>query len=91
MFPRPIVPPAFGSFVRVRDLQTGDVAEYELAGAIESNVGNGRVSIGAPVGRALVRQGVGTVVEVETPRGTLALEILSVRAPNVRSLAKKAA
>lgn len=80
-----------GSFVRVRDLQTGDVAEYELVGAIESNVGNGRVSISAPVGRALVRQCAGTVVEAETPRGTLAIEILGVRPPNVRALAKKAA
>jgi transcription elongation factor GreA len=80
-----------GSFVRVRDLQTGDLAEYELVGTIESNVGYGRVSISAPVGRALVRQGAGTVVEVETPRGTLGLKILSVRPPNVRALAKKAA
>jgi transcription elongation factor GreA len=80
-----------GSFVRVRDLQTGDVAEYELVGAIESNVGNGRVSTSAPVGRALVDRGAGAVVEAETPRGKLALEILSVRAPNVRSLAKRAA
>jgi transcription elongation factor GreA len=80
-----------GSFVRVRDLQTREVAEYELVGSIESDVGNGRVSISAPVGRALLRQGAGTVVEVETPRGTLVLEILSVRPPNVRALAKKAA
>jgi transcription elongation factor GreA len=80
-----------GSFVRVRDLQTGEVDEYELVGAIESNVGRGRVSTGAPVGRALVDRRAGAVVEVETPCGTLALEILSVRAPSVRVLAKKAA
>lgn len=79
-----------GSFVRVRDLQTGDVAEYELVGAIESNVGNGRVSLSAPVGRALVDHGAGAVVEAETPRGTFALEILSVRAPNVRAVAEAA-
>lgn len=80
-----------GSFVRVRDLQTGDAAEYELVGPIESNVVNGRVSVNAPVGRALVDHGAGAVVEAETPRGRLAFEILGVRAPNVRSLAKKAA
>jgi transcription elongation factor GreA len=75
-----------GSFVRVRDLQTGDAAEYELVGPIESNVGNGRISTSAPVGRALVDHGAGAVVEAETPRGTLVLEILSVRAPNVPAL-----
>jgi transcription elongation factor GreA len=80
-----------GSFVRVRDPQTGDVSECELVDAIEPDVGNGRVSVSAPVGRALVDHGVGAVVEAETPRGKLALEILSVRAPNVRELAKKAA
>jgi transcription elongation GreA/GreB family factor len=47
--------------------------------------------VNAPVGRALVDHGVGAVVEAETPRGTLAFEILSVRAPNVRLPARKAA
>ena len=68
-----------GSLVRVRDLAGGHVAEYELVGLIESDVGNGRVSVGAPVGRALVGRSAGEVVEVEAPRGTLAVEILDVR------------
>jgi transcription elongation factor GreA len=82
---------SIGSFVRVRDQQTGDVAEYELVGPIESDVGNGRVSVDAPVGRALVRQGAGTVVEVEAPSGTLGLKILSVRTRDARPLAREAA
>jgi transcription elongation factor GreA len=68
-----------GSFVRVRELQSGDVAEYELVGVIESDVGNGRVSVDAPVGRALVDRRAGEIVEVETPRTTLRFEVLSVR------------
>ena len=68
-----------GSSVRVRDLAGGKVAEYELVGLIESNVGNGRVSVGAPVGRALVGRSAGEVVEVQSPRGALAVEILHVR------------
>jgi transcription elongation GreA/GreB family factor len=75
----------------VRDRQTGDVAEYELVGPIESDVGNGRVSVDAPVGRALVRQGAGTVVDVEAPSGTLGLKILSVRTGDARPLAREAA
>ena len=70
-----------GTRVRVRDLAVGETAEYELVGATESDVGNGRVSVGAPIGRALVGRRVGESVEVETPRGTLFLEILSVRPP----------
>lgn len=66
-----------GSFVRVRDLQDGEVAEYELVGAIESDVGNGRVSVDAPVGRALVNRRAGELAEVETPSGRLRFRILS--------------
>ena len=39
--------------MRVCDTATGDVAEYELVGAAEADVGIVRVSLGAPVGRAL--------------------------------------
>lgn len=68
-----------GSLVRVRHGDDGDVAEYELVGLIESDVGNGRVSVGAPVGRALAGRRACEVVAVDTPRGTIQLEILSVR------------
>jgi transcription elongation factor GreA len=68
-----------GSCVRVRHCDSGEVAEYGLVGQIESDAGNGRVSVGAPVGRALVGRRRGDTVAVETPRGTVQLEILSVR------------
>jgi transcription elongation factor GreA len=80
-----------GSVVRVRDRQTGDLAEYELVGPIEADVVNGRVSVDAPVGRALVRQGAGAVVDVETPSGPLGLKVLSVRTRDPRSQAREAA
>lgn len=67
-----------GCSVRVRH-DDGDVAEYVLVGALEADVGNGRVSVGAPVGRALLGSRRGQVVDVETPRGTSRLEILDVR------------
>jgi transcription elongation factor GreA len=79
-----------GSCVRVRHCDSGDVAEYELVGPIESDVGNGRVSVGAPVGRALVGRVGGDTVVVETPRGPHQLEILAVTAGSARA-AKEAA
>lgn len=42
-----------GSSVLLRDLETSDLVKYELVGAIEADIGQGRVSIEAPVGRAL--------------------------------------
>ena len=68
-----------GTSVRVRDSATGQVTEYELVGAVETGVGNGRVSLAAPVGRALFGRRQGEVVEVATPRGTIELEVLAVR------------
>jgi transcription elongation factor GreA len=73
-----------GSCVRVRHCDSGDIAEYDLVGPIESDVGNGRVSVGAPVGRALVGRVSGDTVVVETPRGPKQLEILAVIAAGAR-------
>jgi transcription elongation factor GreA len=67
-----------GSSVRLRDLETTELVEYELVGAIERNGGQGRVSVEAPVGRALLGATVGDVVNVACPRGQLRLEVLSV-------------
>ena len=69
-----------GNSVRLRELETNDIVEYELVGGIEADVGNGRVSVDAPVGRALVGAGAGEVVDVQTPRGMLQLEVLDVSA-----------
>jgi transcription elongation factor GreA len=69
---------AIGCRVRVRHCATGDVADYDLVGPIETDVGSGRVSVGAPVGRALVGRRRGDKVVVETPRGRQELEILAV-------------
>lgn len=72
-----------GSAVRVRHLESGDIAEYELVGPIEPRVGHRRVSVAAPVGRALLGRRTGALVEVATPRGQHALEVLSVRRPGL--------
>lgn len=44
------------------------MAEYELGGAIEHDVGNGRVSMDAPFGRALVDRRSGEIVDADAAR-----------------------
>ncbi len=78
-----------GSSVRLRDLETSEPFEYELVGAIEGNVGQGRVSIEAPVGRALLGAAAGDIVTVACPRGELRFELISVTGAERR--AKEAA
>jgi transcription elongation factor GreA len=72
-----------GSVVSVRDAD-GATARYELVGPLESDASNGRVSIAAPVGQALLHQRAGARVEVQTPLGRHDLEVISVRPPVAR-------
>ena len=67
-----------GSLLRVRDLETDELVEYTLVGAIEANPSQGRVSVDAPVGRALIAATRGDVVNVACPSATLRFEVLSV-------------
>jgi transcription elongation factor GreA len=69
---------SIGSSVRLRDLETNEQVEYEVVGAIEGNVSQGRVSVEAPVGRALLGAAVGDVVTVACPRGELRFKVMSV-------------
>lgn len=69
---------SLGTRVRIRDLGSGDEVAYELVGTIDADPANGRLSVEAPVGRALVGQRAGAIVEVETPRGTSRFEVLGV-------------
>src|SRR5262249_60111038 len=71
---------AIGSLVRVRELASGNTFECELVGPLEGDPGSGRVSIAAPIWRALLRQGHGARIDVAAPSGTVALEVIDVLA-----------
>ncbi len=80
-----------GSWVELRDVETGEVVEYELVGAIEGNVAEGRLSVEAPVGRAVLGAAAGDVVAVACPRGELRFEVMSVTGAEGRIRTRKAA
>ena len=69
-----------GSWVLMRDLETGELVEYELVGSIEADMGEGRVSVAAPVGRALLGTAAGEMVRVACPRGELRFQVVEVGA-----------
>jgi transcription elongation factor GreA len=77
-----------GSVVRVRDVDTGEAFQYELVGPLEADPASGRVSLAAPIGRALLGQRRGARIDVATPRGSVALDVVAVGG---RTLAKEAA
>ncbi|WP_426026806.1 transcription elongation factor GreA [Brevundimonas sp. TWP2-3-4b2] len=68
----------FGATVTVVDEDTEEEARYQIVGEHEADVKAGKVSIASPIARSLISKEVGDVVEVNTPGGVKAYEILKV-------------
>ena len=68
----------FGATVTVVDEDTEEEARYQIVGEHEADVKQGRISITSPLSRAKISKEVGDVVEVNTPGGVKAYEILKV-------------
>ena len=67
---------AFGSHVTLVDGRRE--LEYTLVSAVDADAAEGRLSVESPVAQALLGARAGDVVEMETPRGTRRLEIVSI-------------
>ncbi len=70
---------AFGSTVRVKDLNFDDEEEFTLVGAGEEDYDTGRILITSPLAQGLVGKKVGAQVEIDVPQGKLRFEILEIR------------
>lgn len=70
---------ALGSTVILKDLEYGDDLEYTIVGTLEANPTEMRISNESPVGRAILGQKVGTVVEVDAPDGKIRYEIMTIK------------
>ncbi len=69
----------FGATVTLVDEDTDAETAYQLVGEMEADVKEGRLAITAPLARALIGKEVGDSVEVMTPAGSKAYEILKVQ------------
>ncbi len=68
----------FGATVSVVDEDTEESARYQIVGEHEADVRSGKVSIASPIARAMIGKEIGDVVEVNTPGGVKAYEILNI-------------
>ena len=68
----------FGATVTVVDEDTEDEARYQIVGEHEADVKAGKISVSSPIARSMISKAVGDVVEVNTPGGVKAYEILKV-------------
>lgn len=69
----------FGATVTLADEETDEEAVYQIVGEDEANIGEGRLSVTSPLARALIGKAIGESVEVTTPRGARAYEVVKVR------------
>jgi transcription elongation factor GreA len=69
----------FGATVTVEDTDTSEKQTYRIVGEDEADIKSGRISITAPVARALIGREVGDVVKVRAPKGQRELEIVEVK------------
>jgi len=68
----------FGATVSVVDEDTEESARYQIVGEHEADVRSGKISIASPIARAMIGKEIGDVVEVNTPGGVKAYEILNI-------------
>ncbi len=67
-----------GAKVRLKDLDSGAEFEYTIVGSAEADPAALRISNESPVGKAVMGQKVGAVVEVNAPAGVLKYEIIAI-------------
>ena len=67
-----------GTFVKVKNMESGDTIEYKIGGSSQADSLNFMISDESPVGRALKESKKGETVKVETPAGVLKFKILDI-------------
>jgi transcription elongation factor GreA len=69
----------FGAIVILVDEDTEEKVTYQIVGEYESDFKKGKLSLLAPISRALIGKKKGDVVEVNTPKGSKSYEIVEVK------------
>ena len=68
----------FGATVTVREVHTGEESRYQIVGVDEVDLSGERVSLHAPIARALINTRRGERVRFRFPAGEEELEIIAV-------------
>lgn len=68
----------FGATVKIVNEDTDEESTYQIVGEDEANIKDGKISITAPMARAMISKEVGESFEVIAPGGAKGYEILEV-------------
>lgn len=69
----------FGTTVVLQELDSDTEVSYQIVGEDEADIKQGLLSVNSPMARALIGKEEGDEVEVRTPSGARAYEIVEVR------------
>lgn len=69
----------FGATVQIVDEDTDEEKIFQIVGEAEADIDSGRLNMRSPLARGLIGKEAGDSVEINTPGGGRAYEILSVR------------
>jgi transcription elongation factor GreA len=78
----------FGATVTIEDTESGESTTYVIVGEHEADIKKGRISIGAPLARALIGKEIGDTVK--SPNGKREFEVRSVEWVEVPPLEESA-
>ena len=70
---------AYGSRVKLMDLQKSFEIEYHLVTTEEADASKGMISTTSPIGKALIGRKVGDEVNVVTPAGSKEFEVIGLK------------
>ena len=79
--PQSVMPPeviTMNSVVRLRDLDSEETEEYELAYPADADMAHNRISVLAPIGTAILGYRLGDVIEWPVPAGLRRLRVEEV-------------
>ncbi|AJI46557.1 transcription elongation factor greA [Francisella philomiragia] len=68
----------FGATVTVINVDTEEETTYQIVGEDEADIDNHKISVVAPLARALIKKEVGDEIILDTPKGKVTYEIVDV-------------
>ncbi|ORM39188.1 transcription elongation factor GreA [Francisella endosymbiont of Ornithodoros moubata] len=68
----------FGAKVTIMNVDTEEKTTYQIVGEDEADIDNHKISVAAPLARALIKKEEGDEITLDTPKGKITYEIVAV-------------
>ncbi len=69
----------FGCVVMLENIDSGEEVTYQLVGPDESDIKEGRISVGSPLGKAIIGKRLGDEITINAPGGKRQYELVEIR------------